>query len=154
MKRRDELTTLLLGDAEVGDAGPAGSPAASSLPILKEGITATGRSKARRLARRRPRERWTRQQSVSGYRGQGLVNTYLGGNDQLQGKLISPEFTIERPYISFLVGGGADAKTAIRLIVDGQVVRTASGKQSEQLAVAQLECERVDRPQGAHRDRR
>ena len=64
-----------------------------------------------------------RQQSVSGYQGQGLVNTYLGGDDQLQGKLVSPEFTIERPYISFLVGGGSDAKTAIRLIVDGQVVR-------------------------------
>ena len=61
------------------------------------------------------------------------MNTFLGGDDRLRGKLVSPEFTIERPYISFLIGGGPDAKTAIHLIVDGKVVQSASGKQSEQL---------------------
>ena len=74
-----------------------------------------------------------KQQLVSGYRGKGLVNSFLGGSDQLQGKLISPEFTIERPYISFLAGGGAAAETALRLIVDGKVVKTASGTQVERL---------------------
>ena len=53
-----------------------------------------------------------RQQAVSGYRGKRLVNTFLGGDDRLQGTLTSPEFKIERPYISFLVGGGPDSKTA------------------------------------------
>lgn len=74
-----------------------------------------------------------RQNRVSGYRGRGLVNTFFGGSDRPRGKLTSPTFQIERPYISFLVGGGSDATTAMRLVIDGQVVRQASGKQSEQL---------------------
>jgi uncharacterized protein (DUF608 family) len=75
-----------------------------------------------------------RQQRVSGFRGKGLVNTYLGGSDQLQGKAVSPKFTINRAYVSFLVGGGDSKNTAIRLIVDGQVVRSASGTRNERLA--------------------
>lgn len=45
------------------------------------------------------------QQPVSGFEGKGLVNTFLGG-DAPTGKLTSPEFTIERDYIKFLIGGG------------------------------------------------
>jgi non-lysosomal glucosylceramidase len=57
--------------------------------------------------------------------GKGLVNTYLGGDDRLQGRLLSPEFTIDRPWISFLIGGGSHAgRTCMNLIVDGAVVRT------------------------------
>jgi uncharacterized protein (DUF608 family) len=75
-----------------------------------------------------------RQQEVSGFRGKGLVNTYLGGNDQKHGKLVSPEFQIERRYISFLVGGGDyKDKTCINLVVDGEVVRSATGTQKERL---------------------
>ena len=37
--------------------------------------------------------------------GKGLVNTWTG-SDAPQGKLTSPAFTIERPYINFLIGGG------------------------------------------------
>ncbi len=76
---------------------------------------------------------WEGQQKVSGYRGKGLVNTFLDGSDQSRGKLTSPEFTIERPYISFLLGGGASAQTAIRLMIDGKAVMAASGKNSERL---------------------
>lgn len=73
------------------------------------------------------------QQEVAGFQGRGLVNTYLGG-DQLRGKLVSPTFTIERPYISFLIGGGGHAaKTCINLVVDGKVVRTATGANNERL---------------------
>ena len=62
------------------------------------------------------------------------MNTYFGGSDQPQGKLISPPFTIERPWIGFLIGGGQHAeKTCINLLVDGQVVRTATGLDREQL---------------------
>jgi non-lysosomal glucosylceramidase len=73
------------------------------------------------------------QQTVSGFRGKGLVNTYLG-KDGPHGKLTSPAFTIERPFINFLVGGGNDAgKTCINLVVGGEVVRTATGRRVERL---------------------
>ncbi len=73
------------------------------------------------------------QQPVSGFTGRGLVNTYLGG-DTPQGRLLSPEFTLERPFISFLIGGGSHAgQTCINLRVDGTVVRTATGRDQERL---------------------
>jgi non-lysosomal glucosylceramidase len=74
------------------------------------------------------------QQPVSGFLGQGLVNTYLGGDDRLHGKLTSPAFKIERDFLCFLIGGGNHAgRTCIHLLVDGRVVRTAAGKQAERL---------------------
>jgi non-lysosomal glucosylceramidase len=74
------------------------------------------------------------QNPVSGFAGQGLVNTFLGGSDRLHGRLISPEFTIERSWISFLVGGGAHAgRTCMNLVVDGEVVRTVTGRNQERL---------------------
>jgi len=74
------------------------------------------------------------QQEVGGFQGKGLVNTYLGGSDQLTGKLTSPEFTIQRRFISFLIGGGSHAnKTCINLLVDGKVVHTATGRDNERL---------------------
>jgi len=76
------------------------------------------------------------QQAVAGFRGKGLVNTYLG-KDGPVGKLTSPAFTIRRPFIVFLVGGGSHkGKTCMNLVVDGKVVRTATGKQKELLAPA------------------
>lgn len=74
------------------------------------------------------------QQEVSGFRGQGLVNTFLGG-DRPHGKLTSPVFRLERPFLSFLIGGGAHGeRTCMNLLVDGRVVRTASGSSRERLA--------------------
>ncbi|HPC95999.1 MAG TPA: GH116 family glycosyl hydrolase [Sedimentisphaerales bacterium] len=73
------------------------------------------------------------QQPVSGFLGGGLVNTYLNG-DRPHGTLRSPELKIDRRYINFLIGGGSHAdETCINLIVDGQVVRTATGKDNEKL---------------------
>jgi len=75
-----------------------------------------------------------RQQPVSGFRGKGLVNTYLGAGDHLTGKLTSPVFKIERRFLSFLIGGGDYAdQTCINLLVDGKVVHTAVGKKDEKL---------------------
>jgi levanase len=45
------------------------------------------------------------QQTVTGYMGNGLVNSFLNG-DASTGTLTSPTFTISKPYINFLLGGG------------------------------------------------
>jgi fructan beta-fructosidase len=67
------------------------------------------------------------QMKVSGYEGKGLVNSFYGG-DGSTGTLTSPEFKIRRDYINFLVGGGKyPGETCINLIVDREVVRTATG---------------------------
>ena len=74
------------------------------------------------------------QQVVSGFRGRGLVNTFLDG-DPPRGKLTSPPFKVERPFLNFLIGGGSHAgRTCINLLADGKVVRTATGRDREQLA--------------------
>ncbi len=73
------------------------------------------------------------QQNVSGFGGQGLVNTYLNG-DAATGKLTSKPFTIERQYIHFLIGGGNHAgQTCINLRVGGKVARTEVGHNEEKL---------------------
>ena len=67
------------------------------------------------------------QQRVTGFEGKGLVNTFLGG-DRPKGKLTSPQFTIERDYIKFLIGGGHHkGVTCMNLLVDGKVVHTGTG---------------------------
>ena len=73
------------------------------------------------------------QQPVAGFRGRGFVNSFRGG-DRAQGTLTSPLFDINTSHISFLIGGGAHADTRVDLRVDGQVVRTAKGREREQLA--------------------
>ena len=76
------------------------------------------------------------QQTVSGYAGTRLVNTFLNG-DSTTGTLTSPPFTISRPLISFLIGGGnAPGVQCINLKIGGQVVRTTTGSNSEQLLPA------------------
>ena len=73
------------------------------------------------------------QQKVSGFMGKGLVNTFLGG-DPPHGKLISPPITLDRRFLCFRIGGGNHpGKTCINLVVDGRVVRTATGKNREAL---------------------
>jgi uncharacterized protein (DUF608 family) len=76
------------------------------------------------------------QQPVTGFAGQGLVNTFQGGDDP-QGTATSRPFQIERRYIGFLIGGGNHpGETCINLRVDGKVVRTATGKDREALEPA------------------
>ena len=73
------------------------------------------------------------QQPVEGFSGDGLVNSFNGG-DTTKGKLVSPVFTIERRFINFLIGGGAHAdRTCMNLVVDGKIERSAKGTNQEQL---------------------
>ncbi|MFL5245581.1 MAG: GH116 family glycosyl hydrolase [Gemmataceae bacterium] len=73
------------------------------------------------------------QQPVTGFGGKYLVNTFVDG-DKTTGNLTSPEFTVNRPYVQFRIGGGNfPGRTCINLKVAGKVVRTATGKNQEKL---------------------
>ena len=51
------------------------------------------------------------------------------------GTLTSPEFKIARKYISFRIGGGDyEHDTCLNLLIDGKVVRSATGWRSDRLA--------------------
>lgn len=55
-------------------------------------------------------------------------------SDQMTGRLTSPEFTLDRDAMTMLVGGGGHAgKTCVNLLVDGQVVRTATGRNNNRM---------------------
>lgn len=77
----------------------------------------------------------TGQNAVLGFRGARLANSFTGG-DAAVGTLTSPEFRIRRSHLNLLVGGGAGARqpaspdapqTTVNLVVDGRVVRSATG---------------------------
>ena len=72
------------------------------------------------------------QMTVSGFDGKGLVNSFLNG-DRSVGSLTSPDFKLTRDYLSFLIGGGKQPEVGAELIIDGKVVRTATGRDSETL---------------------
>ena len=73
------------------------------------------------------------------YLGAKRLNTWEGGpkGDDNLGDLTSPAFTIEpgEDHLSFLIGGGKrlNGTLEVRLLVDGEVVRTATGPEAGQL---------------------
>lgn len=67
------------------------------------------------------------QMPVTGYLGESLVNSFHQGDDST-GELSSPPFRIERRFLRFLIGGGRNSeKLALQLVVEGRVVRSATG---------------------------
>jgi fructan beta-fructosidase len=67
------------------------------------------------------------QMHVEGFEGHGLVNSFIGGDDAT-GTLTSPPFTLNRRHLNFLIGGGKyPGETCLDLLVEGSVVRTATG---------------------------
>jgi beta-fructofuranosidase/levanase/fructan beta-fructosidase len=73
------------------------------------------------------------QNDVSGYSGNGLVNSFAGG-DASTGEMISKPFMIKKPFINLRVGGGNDYnQTYVALLVDSEEVKKAIGSNSEQL---------------------
>lgn len=71
-----------------------------------------------------------------------VVNTHqnrngedVGKADEHTGTLKSPEFTINRDFINMRVGGGSHkGQTCINLVIDGKIVRTCTGKDSNEMA--------------------
>ncbi|MFI0452508.1 GH32 C-terminal domain-containing protein [Actinomadura sp. 6N118] len=73
--------------------------------------------------------------NLSGQIGSRILDTCVKTCDPATGTITSPSFTITRKYIDFLIAGGnhpwgGDGATAVNLIVDGQVVKTATGNNS------------------------
>lgn len=76
-------------------------------------------------------------------RGRFFVNSHNirpGGDvrrgDSLTGTLTSPEFVIDFDELEFLVGGGPHKnRTCVNLIIDGQPVRSATGKSNNQMSL-------------------
>lgn len=55
--------------------------------------------------------------------------------DDATGELTSPEFTIEKRYITFLIGGGNHpGKTGVKLLCDGHEIDVVTGANSETLS--------------------
>ncbi|MBU6401312.1 MAG: hypothetical protein KGS61_13435, partial [Verrucomicrobia bacterium] len=76
-----------------------------------------------------------------GAHGRGLVNSHASapGNsvsekDAATGTLTSRPFTLQRDYITFLIGGGAHpGKTCLNLLVDERVVLSATGRNDNRM---------------------
>ncbi|GAA3618960.1 GH32 C-terminal domain-containing protein [Microlunatus ginsengisoli] len=76
--------------------------------------------------------------TLPGQLGSKVLDTCVKTCDPAVGTISSPDFTIDTNYIDLLVGGGnhpmsGTDPTAVNLVVDGEVVATATGKNSGSL---------------------
>jgi hypothetical protein len=63
-------------------------------------------------------------EEISGFEGKGLATSYQDG-DRPRGTLTSPEFTIERDHIVFLISGGEDRRrTCMNLHISALTIST------------------------------
>ncbi len=73
---------------------------------------------------------------IENARGHGVASSDVEGDSPV-GSLTSPEFKIERPYISFLIaGGGYEHHACLNLLVAGKIVKSATGWNSDRLVPA------------------
>ena len=61
---------------------------------------------------------------VDGYKGKGFASSFCSGECGI-GSLTSPEFKIERKYLTFLIGGTKTLESCMNLLIAGKVVRVA-----------------------------
>jgi hypothetical protein len=80
-----------------------------------------------------PRIEFPRSRMLEGWSGEAFASSWHANRgDGATGRLISPEFKIEKPVIAFLIAGGRhEDLQCINLVVDDQVVRTATGENSD-----------------------
>jgi uncharacterized protein (DUF608 family) len=80
---------------------------------------------------------FTHTSPVQGVQGNFFIDSFASSSDKGMGKLTSAPFVIDRAFLTFAVGGGADVKKeAVNLLIDGNVVRSASGQNDEILRAA------------------
>ena len=87
------------------------------------------------------------QQPVAGFAGAGFAGSYAG-KDDLEGTLTSAPFAIERAYMNLLVGGGNRPDAVVNLLVDGAVVRSATGANREELVQVSWRMDGLEGKQG------
>jgi lysophospholipase L1-like esterase len=63
-----------------------------------------------------------------GRQGKYVAHSAPDNNNAPQGKLTSQPFTINHRVLKFLIGGGSSNATRMDLLIDGKVVRSASGE--------------------------
>jgi non-lysosomal glucosylceramidase len=83
-------------------------------------------------------------QGKVGGKGERVVNSHASApgqdKDGAVGTLTSRSFTIERNYISFLIGGGShDGQTCLNLLIDGEIAVSATGKNKNQMSPASFD---------------
>jgi len=84
-----------------------------------------------------------------GAAGQRTVNSHasapgtgVGEKDQATGTLTSPEFLINRRYITLLIGGGnRPGETGVDLLVDGQAVASLTGRNENRMTRAVIDTQ-------------
>jgi len=85
---------------------------------------------------------------VRGHQGQHIADSATGDHDTHQwdlpkGRLIGEPFTIQRHAIQFRIGGGSHpGATCVNLSVDGKLVHTATGKNSESMSLVYWDVSR------------
>jgi uncharacterized protein (DUF608 family) len=88
-------------------------------------------------------------QKLAGYQGKRTANSFTEGESRT-GKLTSVPFTIERRFINFLIGGGnhmrpdGQVEAGINLMVDGKVVRNATGSNTDAMSLASWEVSELE----------
>ena len=79
---------------------------------------------------------------IENARDNQVVSSEIAG-DEPTGTLTSPEFKITRKYISFLISGGDyERDTCINLLINGQIVKSATGWRSNHLVPASWDVSR------------
>ena len=83
-------------------------------------------------------------------KGNGVANSSAVRGDRDKGKLTSEPFKIDRRFINFLIGGGnkmmedGNVETGINLLVDGKVVRNATGTNSNSILLASWDVSELE----------
>lgn len=78
-------------------------------------------------------QEWLAKLAISDSTAPSVISSEVDGDGPL-GTLTSPEFKITQPYLSFRIGGGDYERHAcIDLLINGKVVKSATGRNSDRL---------------------